>query len=199
MNPCPLSAEIPPPDGAGSLLGRQNGHALTLRQRRRVARSIEPAIDYMLHHVNEPLSNSTLCEIAGMSASHFSSLFRSVTGYPPMDFFIRLRMHRACELLHHQGLSIKEAAALLGYDDPCYFSRVFKSFVGVAPGKYRKTAGETLWGSAGPQAGHVRKRAVGCRSPSEVATPSVPSVPGLSIGLFALVRGNSNGALASAV
>ena len=48
-------------------------------------------------------------------------------------------MRRACELLRNENLSVKEVAALLGYSDPYYFSRLFKSVIGVAPRSYRKS------------------------------------------------------------
>lgn len=104
---------------------------------RRAARRIEAAINHMLQHVNKPLRVSTLSAIAGVSVSHFFPLFKSATGCTPIDFFTHLRMRRACELLRNRNLSVKETADLLGYDDPYYFSRIFKSVMGVAPREYR--------------------------------------------------------------
>lgn len=91
----------------------------------------------MLQHVNEPLRISTLSEVAGVSGSHFFWLFKSATGCSPIRFFIQLRMRRASELLRNRNLTVKETADLLGYDDPYYFSRMFKSVMGVAPRHYR--------------------------------------------------------------
>lgn len=56
-----------------------------------------------------------------------------------MAYFIRLRMQRACELLRGPGLSVKETAAMLGYQDQFYFSRTFKLVVGMPPSDYRKS------------------------------------------------------------
>ncbi len=101
------------------------------------ARKIEPAINHMLQNVNQCLRISTLSAIAGVSVSQFFLLFKAATGSTPMEFFIRLRMQRACELLQKQDLSVKETAFLLGYNDPCYFSRLFKLVNGIAPRHYR--------------------------------------------------------------
>ena len=117
---------------------RRNRNVLDFTQRQ-AARRIEPSLNYMLHHLNESLRVSTLSEIAGVSASHFFWLFKLSTGYAPIDFFIRLRMHHACELLQDRSLTIKEIAGTLGYNDPFYFSRIFKSVTGVAPRDYRTT------------------------------------------------------------
>jgi AraC-like DNA-binding protein len=46
-------------------------------------------------------------------------------------------MQRACQLLDSTSARVKEIAAALGYDDPFYFSRVFKSLLAVAPLHYR--------------------------------------------------------------
>jgi AraC-like DNA-binding protein len=54
-----------------------------------------------------------------------------------MDYFIRLRMHKACQLLDTTSLNVKEIANSVGYEDPLYFSRVFKAVVELTPTQYR--------------------------------------------------------------
>ena len=100
-------------------------------------RKIEQSIAYMLRHLDEPLQVATLAAQANISASHFFALFKRQTGCAPIDCFIRLRMQHACRLLDETVLSVKEVAATLGYDDPFYFSRIFKSVNRVAPSEYR--------------------------------------------------------------
>jgi AraC-like DNA-binding protein len=102
-----------------------------------VVRKIEQSIAYMLRHLDEPLQVATLAAQANISASHFFVLFKRQTGCAPIDCFIRLRMQHACRLLDETVLSVKEVAATLGYDDPFYFSRIFKSVNHVAPREYR--------------------------------------------------------------
>src|ERR1017187_6569469 len=104
---------------------------------REAARRIEVSLSYMLEHLDKPLRVSTLSALAGVSASYFFSLFKCATGYSPNDYFIRLRVRYACELLQETDLRVKEVAAVLGYGDQFYFSRVFKSVNGVAPSYYR--------------------------------------------------------------
>jgi AraC-like DNA-binding protein len=72
-----------------------------------------------------------------ISPSHYFALFKRRTGRAPMDYFTRLRMAEARRLLDTTTSSVKEVAAVLGYDDPFYFSRVFKSVNQVAPSNYR--------------------------------------------------------------
>jgi AraC family transcriptional regulator, arabinose operon regulatory protein len=98
---------------------------------------IEQSITYMAQHLDEPLQVATLAAQANVSPSHFFALFKRRIGSAPIDYFTRLRMQRACHLLEVTSLSVKEIAAELGYDDPFYFSRVFKSVNRVAPSDYR--------------------------------------------------------------
>jgi AraC-like DNA-binding protein len=100
-------------------------------------RKIGQSIVYMLRHLDQPLQVATLASRANISSSHFFALFKRQVGCAPIDYFIRLRMQHACRLLDETAMSVKEIAAALGYDDPFYFSRIFKSVHQVAPSEYR--------------------------------------------------------------
>ena len=107
-----------------------------------VAERIERSIAYMVEHLDQPLQVSTLAAQASVSPSHYFALFKRQTGTAPIDYFIRLRMNHARELLDSTCSSVKEVAATMGYDDPFYFSRVFKSVHQVAPAEYRRRNGQ---------------------------------------------------------
>ena len=98
---------------------------------------VERSIGFMADNLNKPLQVATLAAMVNISPSHFFSLFKRRTGYSPMDYFTRLRMRHACQLLDATAARVKEIAAALGYEDPFYFSRVFKSLSAVAPVQYR--------------------------------------------------------------
>jgi len=91
----------------------------------------------MLRHLNQPLQVSTLAAQVNISQSQFFTLFKRHVGGTPMDYFIRLRLRLACHLLEDTEMSVKAIAYTLGYNDPFYFSRIFKSFNRIAPSKYR--------------------------------------------------------------
>lgn len=101
------------------------------------ARRIGQSLAYMRQHLGEPVQVATLAAQANISPSHFFVLFKRQTGCAPIDYFIRLRMQEARRLLDGSTLNVKEIAARLGYDDPFYFSRVFKSVHRVSPSRYR--------------------------------------------------------------
>lgn len=99
---------------------------------------IRKSIAYMEQHIHCSLQIATLAAVANLSPSHFASLFRRHTGCTPLVYFTRLRMQEARRLLEKNTLSIKEVAVQLGYNDPLYFSRVFKSVNEVSPSDYRQ-------------------------------------------------------------
>lgn len=112
------------------------GFQIHSRERETILK-IEDSVGYMLQHLNMPLQVATLAARVGLSKSHFTVLFKRYVGGTPMDYFIRLRLRQACRLLEDTRMSVKEIAYTLGYDDPFYFSRIFKSFNQIAPSKYR--------------------------------------------------------------
>ena len=100
-------------------------------------REISNAVDLMNRSLDRSLSLADLAASATMSTSHFAALFKKRTGFPPLDYFMRLKMQRACYLLDVTDLPIKEIAAQLGFDDPLYFSRRFRQIHNCSPTQYQ--------------------------------------------------------------
>ena len=100
--------------------------------------TISKSISFMKNHVGESLSLAKLANHAGLSVAHYSKLFTQKTGFSPVDHFIQLKMQHACQLLDVTPLYVKEIAQQLGYQDPYYFSRIFKKIMQVSPVAYRK-------------------------------------------------------------
>jgi AraC-like DNA-binding protein len=101
------------------------------------SQNIEKCIVYIQLHLNRRISVNQLAEIADLSPSYFFTLFKQKTGYSPITFINRLRMCHACRLLRETDWSVREVAAMLGYNDQFYFSRLFKLVNGVAPTDFR--------------------------------------------------------------
>ncbi len=95
------------------------------------------SVDYMKEHLDKPLRAATLAAIANMSLPHYFAQFKRIIGSSPIDYLIKLRMEHARRLLAETSWSVKEVAVSLGYDDPLYFSRVFKSVNRTAPSDFR--------------------------------------------------------------
>ena len=100
---------------------------------------IRETIDYMKNNLDKTIRIEDFADLNKYSVSHFSKLFRLTTGMSPIEYFIHLKMQKACQLLYTEESRVKQIAALLGYDDPYYFSRLFKKYMNTSPETYRKS------------------------------------------------------------
>ena len=98
---------------------------------------IQESIRFMENHLNISPSLSDLAARSGLSVPQFSKLFNERTDQSPMAYYISLKIRKACDLLYQTDLSVGEIGAKLGYEDPYYFSRLFKKVQGCSPAHYR--------------------------------------------------------------
>ena len=89
------------------------------------------------HYRDENLSLDTVCQALGVSNSYFSSTFKKETGKSFIGYLTDYRLEQAAKLLVGTGEKSYVIAKTVGYEDPNYFSYVFKRKFGVAPSKYR--------------------------------------------------------------
>jgi AraC-like DNA-binding protein len=82
-----------------------------------------------------------LASAVGYSKGHFTALFKAHTGRTPRRFQIDERLERAVDLLRRPDLPVGEVALRTGFEDPLYFSRLFRRRYGLAPGKWREAHG----------------------------------------------------------
>lgn len=99
--------------------------------------TLEDIIEYMIENINEHLSLDELSKKMNMSKDHFTKIFYKKYGYTPVDYFIRIKLQQACQILITTDLTIKETALKIGYQDSLYFSRIFKKKIGSSPNQYR--------------------------------------------------------------
>ncbi|MFA9455284.1 helix-turn-helix domain-containing protein [Halalkalibacter sp. AB-rgal2] len=100
---------------------------------------IEEAILFMENHLHTSVSLEDIAKKVQLSKQHLNHIFKEATGFPPIDYFLRLKIQRACQLLDLTKLSIKEVSYDIGFRDPYYFSRMFKKIIGQSPSAYRMT------------------------------------------------------------
>lgn len=105
------------------------------------ARAPDPRIQQAIHwatdKLDRPIALQDLAASCAMSRANFCRLFHQATGQPPMQYVERMRMDRAQELLATAGLPIKQVAGMVGFDDPKYFAKRFKSVMGLAPTAFK--------------------------------------------------------------
>lgn len=91
----------------------------------------------MMSRLGEQLGLDELAAASHLSRYHFAKRYKELTGYAPIQHFIHMKMERACYLLDIGNQSVGAVAAQLGYDDPHYFSRLFRKVTGLSPSEYR--------------------------------------------------------------
>ncbi|ANY67770.1 AraC family transcriptional regulator [Paenibacillus sp. BIHB 4019] len=100
--------------------------------------SMERSVAYLENHFNEKITREQLAAMAGVSPSHYSTLFKQLNGFSPNEYLSRLRVHRAKELLITGSGTLREIALKVGYHDEFYLSRRFKQQTGAAPSGYSR-------------------------------------------------------------
>ena len=99
---------------------------------------IERAAHYFKDNFTKPISVEQYAMEHLMSVNWFIHSFKSVMKMSPMQYIISLRIATAKGLLEKSTKNIAEISNEIGYDNPLYFSRLFKKCTGLTPTEYRK-------------------------------------------------------------
>lgn len=97
------------------------------------------SLRYIDASYTEDIRIPVLAAMENLSNSRYSVIFKRHTGMSPCAYIIDLRMKHACELLRTTDMSVKQIGILVGYDDPLFFSKLFKNKIGISPTEYRKS------------------------------------------------------------
>jgi len=100
---------------------------------------VEIAIDFMKVNLHRRIPLRELAEVANLSPSHLSRLFKAQTRLTPGEYLRSLRMEEAAYLAAAGLLSVKEIMAVVGYKSKSHFVRDFSRAFHVAPSRYRKS------------------------------------------------------------
>jgi len=79
-----------------------------------------------------------LARAVNLDPAYLGRLFTQHIGLTPMNFLARVRAERAATLLTHSDLPAVQVGAAVGWDDPTYFARRFRTLVGLTPSEYRR-------------------------------------------------------------
>lgn len=94
-------------------------------------------INYLEKHLHETVTLHDLADIACLSTSYLSRMFKKEFGMNCISYVNYLKIKEAKRLLLKSDLSIKEIAYTLGYNDANYFARVFKKEIGITASQYK--------------------------------------------------------------
>lgn len=108
------------------------------RQRRHVARIRQ----YILEHLGYSINLNDLAAEINRNPSYISYIFKQETGQSLFNYITQERIKHAKHLLKNTDLKILDIARACGYEDPSYFSQVFKKHTGITAGEFRKGEGK---------------------------------------------------------
>jgi AraC-like DNA-binding protein/ligand-binding sensor protein len=106
-------------------------HAVALRKAERFIRE----------NFSRRISLQEIAAVSGLSAPYFSTIFKEEMGENLSKYLNRLRVEKASKLLLETNLSLSEIAGACCFEDQSWFSKIFKTYTGLSPGKYRSQGG----------------------------------------------------------
>lgn len=99
---------------------------------------IRKALSYLHENFRSPIRLDDMARAANLSRYYFSRRFRTLTGFSPGEYLIRLRLEYARTLLETTDLPIRTVGEMSGFTDEAYFSRLFSQRTGINARTFRK-------------------------------------------------------------
>jgi len=105
------------------------------------AAALRKAENFILENFTRKISLKEISTVAGLSPPYFSTIFKEEMGENLSKYLNRLRVEKASHLLLDTDMSLSEIAACCCFEDQSWFSKKFKAYTGISPGKYRNQGG----------------------------------------------------------
>lgn len=97
---------------------------------------VEAAKEYVRENYEEKLTLAAIASKIGISQGYLSSVFKKQTGGNLNDYINQMKIEKAKELLEKHEYMMYEISDMLGFENPYYFSKVFKKLTGITPSEY---------------------------------------------------------------
>jgi AraC family transcriptional regulator len=102
-------------------------------------RQVTRVIEYMHANLDREIPLEELANVANMSQSYLSRLFKQATGLSPHQYFINIRIDKAKSLIQSRDYTMAEISAVLGFSDQSHMNRHFKRITGLSPREFLLT------------------------------------------------------------
>jgi AraC-like DNA-binding protein len=108
------------------------------------SKAIRSAVIYIHQNFDRDIRITDMARMANLSESRFRTLFKNATDQAPLSYLNNYRLTQACRLLTQNDIPISRVSTLVGFEDPLYFSRLFRKHYGISPKSYRKSYGKDI-------------------------------------------------------
>jgi transcriptional regulator GlxA family with amidase domain len=102
------------------------------------AGALQRALQTMRRHAEQPLELRAIAKRAGVHLRHLERLFRRHLDTSPRDFYLRLRLQRARELMQGTTTTLSSIARDVGFDSLSHFSKCYTEAYGTRPSEDRQ-------------------------------------------------------------
>ena len=96
---------------------------------------------WIAQHYAEPAPVAAMVRMSGVPERSFKRRFQQATGMSPLEYVHTLRLEEAKQMLETSDAPVEAIASEVGYEDPGFFSRLFRRQVALTPAQYRKRFG----------------------------------------------------------
>ena len=107
----------------------------------RHASALRKAERFIWENYTKKISLKEIADVSGLSAPYFSTIFKEEMGENLSNYLNRLRIEKASSMLQETEFPISGISTACGFEDQSWFSKVFKSYTGFSPCKYRENGG----------------------------------------------------------
>jgi AraC-like DNA-binding protein len=101
--------------------------------------AVTNAVHFIQTNYAQAITLEDIVHASNLSKYHFIRVFHKTTHLTPLHYLTKVRINKSIELLKDEELTIEEIAIRVGYSNGNYFSKVFRSLLGLPPGKYRNS------------------------------------------------------------
>ena len=105
------------------------------------AMALRKAESYIMENFTRKISLKEISKVAGLSPPYFSTIFKEEMGENLSKYLNRLRVEKASSLLLETEMPLAEIASCCCFEDQSWFSKIFKAYTGISPGKFRNKGG----------------------------------------------------------
>lgn len=95
---------------------------------------------YIDSHYSQPITKEELADLVCCSVPNLYRIFQKYFNMPPHSYVNKIRLEKAALLMENGADSIEEIVRMTGFQDPAYFSKLFKNKYQLSPSKYREAA-----------------------------------------------------------